>query len=253
MPETGSPLREAQLAMAAHLRDPDNAPAPAIEDRRLQIYRGLIYNNIESFISSGFPVLRSLYEDDDWHRLVRSFVRDHRCSTPLFPQVSQEFLAYLMQEYQRTPSDPVFMAELAHYEWVELALDLAPDTTDPASIDASGDLLDGVPVVSPLAWSLAYEFPVHEIGPGFQPTEPGESPTFLIVYRDRSDQVRFMASNAATARLLELLQANGGDTGTSVLRQLAAEMGMAEEAVLGFGTDLLENLRRQSVVLGCRL
>jgi hypothetical protein len=38
---------ERQYAFAAHLRDPDNNPAPAgIEDRRLENYRGLFYRNI---------------------------------------------------------------------------------------------------------------------------------------------------------------------------------------------------------------
>ena len=113
---TASHLRESQLAMAAHLRDPDRAPPPqGIEDRRLKIYRDLIYNNIEGFVSGGFPVLRSLYDDVQWEELVRLFMDGHRCKSPYFLEISQEFIGYLMNEHQLRDCDPEFMAELAHY------------------------------------------------------------------------------------------------------------------------------------------
>ncbi len=247
-----SALRSAQLTMAAHLRDPDQAPAPVVEERRLQIYRDLIYNNIENFISSGFPVLRSLYEDADWHALVRAFIRDHRCHTPLFYEISQEFLAFLMEEHEQRPCDPAFLTELAHYEWVELALDIADDAVVPDTVDAGADLLAGIPVVSPVAWSLAYRFPVHHIGPDNRPLAAPDAPTYLVVYRDRDDSVRFMESNAATARLLELLRDNDSNSGATVLGQLAGELGLPQDTVLDFGTELLDTLRRQSVLLGAR-
>ena len=41
-------FQQTQYAFAAHLRDPDANPAPPdIEDRRMKIYRELVYNNIE--------------------------------------------------------------------------------------------------------------------------------------------------------------------------------------------------------------
>ena len=53
-------LREQQMSMARHLRDPEHVPGPeGVEARRLKIYQDLIYKNIEGFISGGFPVLRS--------------------------------------------------------------------------------------------------------------------------------------------------------------------------------------------------
>jgi hypothetical protein len=47
-----------------------------------------------------------------------------------------------------------WLHELAHYEWVELALQIADDDLPPH--DPDGDLLAGKPVPSPLAWALAY-------------------------------------------------------------------------------------------------
>jgi len=233
--------------MARYLRDPQQQPAPAgVEQRRLQIYQDLVYNNIEGFISGGFPVLRSLYQDADWHQLVRTFIEEHRCHTPYFLEISQEFLQFLMQDYSARDGDPPFMAELAHYEWVEIALDVSLEELPEAV--AVDDFLAAVPRLSPLAWLLSYQFPVHRIGPGFRPAAAQE-PTYLVVYRDREDTVRFMELNAATARLVELIRDNSTATAGELLVVLAGELGMAEDSMLGFGGEQLGQLLAQSVVL----
>lgn len=245
-------LRDSQLEMARFLRNPDSEPAPeGIEPRRLKIYQDLIYNNIEGFISGGFPVLRTLYSDDAWHELVRHFIDGHRCHTPYFLEISQEFLNFLMNDYEPRDADPPFMAELAHYEWVELALDVSQEEIDLDSLDSDAGPLEAIPVLSPLAWVLSYHYPVHKIGAAFQPREPGE-PTFLAVYRDRSDSIQFMELNAATARLLELVRENKSSTGTQLLVKLAGELSMPVENVLGFGGDLLHQFLELSIICGCK-
>lgn len=234
------------MQMARYLRDPvTQPPPPGVEPRRLKIYEDLIYNNIEGFISGGFPLLRSLYDDADWHGLVRTFIDQHRCHTPYFLEISQEFLQYLMQGFEARPCDPPFLAELAHYEWVELVLDVSEETL-PETV-AVPDVLAAAPHLSPLAWSLSYQFPVHRIGPGFRPTEVAE-PSYLVVYRDRQDQVRFMEINAPVARLLELVRDNDSDTSRALLAALAREMQSPEEAILAFGSEQLQRLIDQSVV-----
>jgi hypothetical protein len=241
-------LRDSQLEMARFLRDPDHQPGPqGVEPRRLAIYQRLVYNNIESFISGGFPVLRSLYadRDADWHALVRQFIEAHRCHTPYFLEISQEFLDFLMNQYQRTGQDPPFIAELAHYEWVELALDVAEEALPPACVVT--DVLTAIPRLSALAWLLSYQFPVHRIGPGYQPHEAVE-PTYLAVYRDREDRVRFMELTPATARLLELTRDNCSATAAEILRGLAGELGMPTDQVLSFGAGQFETFFELALV-----
>jgi len=232
--------------MADFLRDPDSNPAPeGVEPRRLKIYQDLVYNNIESFVSNGFPVLRSLYPDAQWHELVHRFIDGHRCHTPYFLEISQEFLRFLTQEYQAVDSDPPFIAELAHYEWVELALDVSQESLD--GLEQLGDPLSEIPALSPLAWLLSYQFPVHKIGQSFQPSKATD-PTFLAVYRNREDDVCFMELNSATARLLELLRDNTDATGAMLLSRLAKELGMPEESVTEFGSEILAQLNAQSII-----
>ncbi|GAA5445797.1 hypothetical protein Misp06_04002 [Microbulbifer sp. NBRC 101763] len=241
-----------QRDLAAHLRAPEQCtPPPQIEDRRLAIYRDLIYNNIESFISSGFPVLRSLYSDEFWHAMVRDFVHHHTSSSPYFLQISEEFLTYLQNERGQREGDPPFLLELAHYEWVELALDVSTAEI-PANLSREGDILGSVPVVSPLVWSLSYRYPVHRIGPVFQPQEPDETPTFLLVYRDRSDEVNFMEINAVTARLLQLASEESV-TGEQLLAQIAAELPQVDTSTLrSFGVELLQKLLGNGVIAGLK-
>ena len=89
-------LQATQRDFAAHMRGPDvNAAPTAIEDRRLAIYRNLVFNNIESFLSSGFPILKSIANAEKWSQMVRDFIYRHECQTPYFLKISEEFIKYL--------------------------------------------------------------------------------------------------------------------------------------------------------------
>lgn len=241
-----------QRAFAAYIRDPQRNPAPPdVDPQRMAVYRDLFFNNIEGFLSSGFPVLRSLYDDHDWHRLVRCFFAGHDCQTPYFLQISREFLRYLEHEHCLNETDPPFLLELAHYEWVELALQTAEDPEVAPDLDADGDLLGGVPVLSPLAWPLAYRFAVHRIGPAFRPQRPGAEITYLLVLRDAQDQIHFHEISAATAQLLLRMRETTGATGRELLLAIANSMQHSNpESIVQAGLATLENLRKQGAVLG---
>ena len=245
-------LKEIQFAFTAHLRDPENNPAPdAIEDRRMGIYRELFYNNVEGFLHKGFPVIRSIYNDEDWHRMVRDFFSRHKSQSPYFLEISQEFLTYLQDEREPQPEDPAGLLELAHYEWVELALTVADETIELDKLDPNGDLLTGHPVLSPIAWSLAYQFPVHKMGPDFLPEQAPEQPSYLVVYRNRNDKVKFMELNLVTARLLYLLEEDENLSGQQALDQITQEMNHPNpEVVINGGLSTLQELQSSGIILG---
>jgi len=242
-----------QYAFAAHIRAPASNAAPAdIEDRRMAIYRELFYNNVEGFLSNSFPVLRKLFTDEAWHRLVRDFYSRHQCHSPLFLEIPHEFLSYLDEERGEQPADPPFLRELAHYEWVELAVSVA-ESTPPEATDPHGDLLEQLPVVSPLAWPLSYHYPVHRIRPDFQPQTPGEQPTYLLVYRDADDEVGFLELNTVSARLFSLLQEGDVSNGRRALQLIAGELQHPDPgAVVQGGVAILEEWRKRDIVLGTR-
>ncbi|MEX1667696.1 DUF2063 domain-containing protein [Zhongshania guokunii] len=234
------PFQQVQQSMTAFVRDPDACVGPeGIETRRLAIYRDLFFNNIEGFLSNGFPVCRSLFSDDDWHALVRDFMRRHRCESPYFLRIAEEFLSYLAEQGDAR-NDPAFLMELAHYEWVELALDIAEDEL-PESAPFS-DVMTASLSVSPLAWSLAYQFPVQHIGRDYQPAEPSAEPSYIVVYRNRQDQVQFLEINAVTARLLALLVDYSVLAGGTLLHKIAQELNAEFAAIADFGRDILVQL-----------
>lgn len=246
-------FRALQYRFAAHIRDPERHPAPAgIEDRRMKIYRELFFNNACSLLAGTYPVLSKILGEQRWRALIRDYFARHVAHTPLFPEVPQELLDYLRNERGLRDGDPPFMLELAHYEWAELAVAILDEQPDFNAIDRMGDLLEGRPALSPLAWPLAYSYPVHRISPDHQPEKPGEQPTFLVVYRDRRDEVGFLEINAVTARLLELLgdEADGA-SGRELLTRIAEEIRHPKpETVIAGGREILEDLRRRDIVLG---
>lgn len=253
MVSSGPDLRALQFEFAAHIRDPENNPAPGhIEDRRLGIYRDLFYRNVEGFMANSFPVLRSIIEDRQWHLIMRRYFARHQARTPLFPKMPLEFLDYLADE--RTPAEgPPFMRELAHYEWLELEASLDPREIAHEKVDENVDCLDGVPVLNPIARAHAYRFPVHRIGPTYQPAEAPDEPTYLVVYRDRADEVGFMQLNPVTARLVDLILQGTGRSGRTLLAQIADEMKHPDQAVVvAGGNEIMHELCGREVLLGAR-
>lgn len=252
--DTPERLLAIQESFAGHIRNPDEVSAPGdVEDRRMKIYRDLFFKNILNFMSGGYPVLKSLYSDEDWTQLVRDFFIEHRCRTPLFPELTREFLRYLQEGRQDREGDPPFLLELAHYEWVELGLKIEATELDKVEANPEGDLLEESPVLSPLAWPLSYRFPVHEICKEFQPTEPPPRETHLLVYRRRDDEVRFMQINAVSRLLLEQMQTSPEASGREMLRAVAAAIGRPDPDELAVaGKALLEGWRDKDIVLGTR-
>ena len=234
-------LAEQQRAFAAHLRDPEHAPAPpGIEPRRLTIYRELFFNNLTDLLGGSFPVASRILGSERWRRLVREFYAGHRAHTPYFLELPGEFVEWQAARAVHSADEPPFLAELLHYEWVELALavreERLPDPVDAGNADA----LELPLAVSPLAWPLAYRWPVHRLGPEYQPAEPPGLPTFVVVYRNRTDAVQFLEIGAETAGLLDALEQAPGLTGRQALSRAGRVPGDAESAARAAIADLID-------------
>ncbi|MFN3751321.1 MAG: DUF2063 domain-containing protein [Thiobacillus sp.] len=236
-----------QFAFTAHLRDPRAHPRPAgVPARRMKVYAELLYNNVEGFLLSCFPVLRQVLGARRWKKLVRAFFATHRSRTPYFRQIPDEFIQFLQSEWEADDACPPYTLALAHYEWIELVLSVSTRSADRA-VDAAGDLLDGVPVVNPVLANLRYDWPVHRIAPR-RKVAPAE--TFLLVYRDAGDAVQFVEINAFTARLIALLE-SATLSGRAALETIAAESAHPAPAlVLAAGAALLADLRARGALLG---
>ncbi len=245
-------FKDVQYAFTRHMRDPERNPAPeGIEDRRIGVYRELVYNNIEGFIANSFPVLRKITEDEQWHEMLRDYVSRHQARTPLFPRMPLEFIQYLEHERHGHPEDPDFMLELANYEWAEISVSLDTREIELDGIDVDGDLLSGVPVLNPLIMPQTYQYPVHHISPDNLPDVPPEIPTYLLVYRRKDDEVGFLELNPVSARLIECIQSNSDKTGLQLLEGIAEELDHPDpQVVINGGHEIMRDMHSKDIILG---
>lgn len=243
-------LFQEQNTLGRYLRDPDHCAPPAGMDvARAQVYRDLIFNNLSLLLSGTFPVLIKVLGEARWRSLMRIFLRDYRASTPKFGEIAQEFVEFLAaQPPGLSDGDwPPFMVELAHYEWVEMALQQSEAEPLPAS-DA-GQLLECALQVSPLAWPLAYAWPVQLVGPDYLPDAPPVQPTLLLVRRAEDWSVKFSELSPLAWRLLQRITEFPQLTGREQLQGLAVEaQAVGSPMFIESGAALLRQMHGEGVV-----
>jgi hypothetical protein len=222
-----------QQAFAVRIRQPETPLVQGVPAERMAVYEELFFNNLDGFIRSGFPVLCRILGEPRRQRLVRAFLTEYRAATPYFLQIGGEFVDWLEQGGGAEPGDPPFLTELAHYERVELALDIATEALP----------LQGW---SPLAWPLAYVWPVQRLSGDYRPAEPPAEPTCLLAWRDAQERVRFQQLSPFAYHLALRLQA--GQPHLEALLDLAEASGLAaDKHYFANARSLLDDWQRQGI------
>jgi hypothetical protein len=243
-------LLEQQTTLGLYLRDPEHcAPPGEMNAARAQVYRDLIFANLSTLLSGTFPVLIKIIGDEQWRTLVRIFLRDHRAQTPKFGEIAQEFIGFLAADPQALSEGtwPPFMVELAHYEWVEMALQQSD--AEPLAPSDAALILQRPLQVSPLAWPLAYGWPVQWVGPDFQPQAAPAQPTLLLVRRAKDWSVKFSELSPLAWRLLQRIEAFPDLNGQAQLEELAVEAGARGSAeFMESGAALLRQMHGEGVL-----
>lgn len=244
-------FQQYQYEFAQHIRNPRLNKRPrGVEARRMKVYNELLYNNLEGFLLACFPVLHKVLGKRKWGKLVRDFFTVHRCHTPFFKQIPDEFLQYLNTERGEQDDDPCFMQDLAHYEWVELMLSVSNKQISAALIDTHGDLMQGQPALNPVLSLQTYRYPVHKISPRFQPSPEQKEETHFAILRKMDDEIKFILLNQVSMRLLQLLQSSSM-SGTEILLKIAEEMKHSDpNVILAGGLQIFQQLRESEVIFG---
>ncbi|MDG2364413.1 MAG: putative DNA-binding domain-containing protein [Methylococcaceae bacterium] len=243
-------FQEKQAAFTDYLRNPQVCPVPeGVIPERIDIHRELMFNNISSFLETSFPILRSIIEDNAWKGLCQDYFLVHHSKTPYFSEIPEEFLFYLQEERVPRADDHPFILELAHYEWVEMALAISLDEQPKVDDQLTQKPLTTEIALSPLAWPLAYQYPVHLISSTFKPQCPPETATFLLVYRSSDLEVNFIEMTPLTFRLLQLLQQQSVWLLDDCLNGLAREFVDFKPGVIyNGGLDVLQELAARGIV-----
>jgi hypothetical protein len=247
MPKPLPDFIQVQQDFANHIKDPNKVSCPSdIDDRHMAIYRDLFFKNIMGFLSGAFPVLAEIIGDERWQAIGREYFSGHNNKTPYFLEISREFLVFLEHEYVPNKDDPDYMLELAHYEWLELYVDVEP--SDGVANYVAGDLITSVPILSAVVEGYLYQYPVHQIS--LENASPDKKITALIVYRGSDDNVGFAETNPFTLQLLTLLK-EGGRSGAEVLELLLDKNGLADQqAAYDGGVQTLNYWQKLGIIRG---
>ncbi len=232
-----------QIAFTAHIRNPSANKKPTrVPDGRMAIYREIVFNNIFGSVSACFPVCKSVLGARAWRKIVRAFFANHQASSPIFREIPQQFLQFL----KTVENLPVYLQQLAHYEWVELAV--SAQQTEAKKLSKKADLLNEKPVLAPAHILLAYDYAVHKISKRNTP-KTTES-TYLLVFRNTENKVKFIELNPMTFQLLSLIEKNKL-TGIQALTRLAVEIASTDvDVIIQFGVEILTDLEKQQAIVG---
>lgn len=234
-----------QLAFTAHIRNPELHPKPAnVIENRMAVYRESVFNNIFESVSVCFPVCQNVLGKRKWHHLIRNFVANYSANSPLFREIPQQFLAFL----ESITDLPPYLIPLAHYEWVELAISSQQTRAQSIqqTLSTESNCLDNVITLTPASTLLAYDYPVHKISKRFKPTIIEK--TYLLVFRNTSFEVKFIALNSVTFNLLLHIQSQPS-TGRLALAALANESQYPDlEFFMRFGAEILDDLCKQQAI-----
>ncbi|CAI8158445.1 MAG: Uncharacterised protein [Pseudidiomarina mangrovi] len=213
-------FKAVQEEFARWLRNPDDNNTPnGIEARRMAVYRRLVRNNIFSFLSTGFPVLKKLLSQQQWQQLVDEFVAKHAAQSPYFSDMGREFVDFLAVYFSSRNSDnadfPEFTYELAFYERMEVDAQFAVLDDDIESLEQA----QAAALVGQWRWRLnasvqvaQFKHPVAWLGSGHQrepllPEAVNNSGFILMVYRHpQRNSVEFMQLQPMTALMISSLQ-----------------------------------------------
>jgi hypothetical protein len=227
-----------QKQFSDHIRNPDEPlDIVGIETRRLKIYQELFFNNILGFVSSAFPVLKEIIGEERWQQLVRDFFITHQCDSPLFLEISEEFLSYL--EHADFDFLEKFTYQLAHWEWMELYADVA-ETNDVSEVITDLELTDVV-TSNDCTWNVAYDFCVHKISSDNIPelTSEHRESTFLLVHRDHDLSVGFIEINSLSMLLFEQLKSNANHSLEMIFNNIAKQQNIDSSIIIKGGLEII--------------
>lgn len=243
-----------------YIRDPSPDKLTERLPQKAAIYARLLYSKFDGSLTACFPITRTFLGDESWRQLVRAFIREHRCQSPLYREIPDEFIGFLIKSKPQLDL-PELIPELAHFEWMELVLETATELRENNQFEESGDALEDIPVLTPVLHLLRYRFPVQTLTIGnietWRQEETGsqsdnEQPVILAGLRDSNYRIHFIKMNPVTARLIELLQ-DGFRTGRTALIQLAVELHYpSPENIIPFGEDILDQLVSQQIIIGVK-
>ncbi len=239
-------FQQYQTEFTAHIRNPSTHKKPAkVDAKRMAVYRKAVFNNIVDSTSVCFPVCQAVVGKRTWQRLMRGFVANFAAASPIFREIPAQFLQFL----KTIKDSPAYLAQLAHYEWVELAV--SGLELKPVKLSKKTNLFKEIPILAP-HMLLNYDYAVHNISARHKPITAEK--TYLLVFINAAFEVKFIALNPMTFMLLQIMEKNDM-AGEQALISLTEQVNndavkIAPEVILKFGSEILQDLANQQAIIG---
>lgn len=202
-----------QHAFTQWIRHPDEASLPnGISSQRMNTYRNLIFNNIESFVEHTYPITQALLPNELWRDVIKAFFQHGQCDSPYYYDISLHFKEFLEQDLfndeSSTNSSPLnhlknihsdypWLRELMQYEWMELYVEMA-------EVDWKND--NAELQLKTTCWILAYQYPVHTWSENTTVNDIQALPTCLLVFRDQNFLTQIYPIHPLWAFVIDTLQ-----------------------------------------------
>lgn len=236
----------------------DDSDDKMVPERVGRLYQELILNSVVTFPKQCFPICRAIL-GDKFDDLCQEFFANYSLHSPYFAEINHDFVGFLEQKIeqqtrqkskrQTNKSDdylPKYLDQLAHYEWVELAVDILPNS----SLKPLFYIDDLALTINPTIENLAYEFAVHEADE--DSTDVQEIETFLVVYRGLDDGVHSTQINALTHLLVDfmLLCEIEFSNFYQLLETFLPSVGMQlDQTIMDFADELVQDLLQKEILL----
>ena len=251
---TGESFSDIQRQFTRYLRDPSRAPLPAGADRRsMDFYARHYRKKLHRFLEGRWPVLAAVLGRDALSDLIDRYVRLPRESLGGKSSFDEAFLHYVEEQCATLGLAP-FVAELANFSMQAAQIFYSPLEIGDDDLEGDGDLLGRVPVFSPWARLLEYNWPVHRINADFFPPTGPAPITRLILYRDRRDHAGWIELNAWAAEIARQVRDNAvGRTGRELLTDSQVRHPFLDRhCLVREGQAILEEFRRRDIVTWVR-
>lgn len=168
-------------------------PVPEqLDPRGLSIYRRLIHNNIRQFLELCFSDSKLLVDATYWQQLQQRFVAEATLQSPFFNDIPQQFLEYVnkIPEEDR-PANAILEMMDFEVELLKVEITITPEVNEVWGTDTL------------LVWSPAaclkecqFDFISSNL------TEYKEGKTYVIIWRNREDDVCYQSLELAEWLLL---------------------------------------------------
>ena len=235
-----------ESALADYCRTGDMRVIQKVNTQTVHHYRRLVRNNIDTSISTVFPLTKNLLTEKEWDEMIDCFIQRHDFKTPQIWKMPAELINFLsVSKYALLTKYP-FLTELLQFEWLELEVYMMEDQATP-EYTPYGDVHFNDLILNPEIRLASFTYPVH-LKNAKEITDKDKNQYFVSVHRHPdTGHVHFTNLSLPHAQLLYNLS-NGPVKYSNIVQLFTAYLpeNQVEEVI----NDFLVQVLRTKLILG---